>query len=318
MTDLRFDGKVAIVTGGGRGLGRSHATLLAGRGAKVVINDLGSHGFGYGSSADRASEAVAEIRAAGGDAVAHFGDVSSEDDTRALIDLALDRYGRIDIVVNNAGINRFIPFAEMTREQFESMLRVHVLGSFLVTRAAWPHFVKQGYGRVVMTSSTGMMGLEHHAHYSAAKGGVVGLVKALGIEGRPAGITVNGIFPQAATPLFVDCLSEEDRMPESLRDLPSQLAGADASPELVSPVVGWLAHEDCPTSGEMFSVGFGWVGRVSICQNAGFADAKLSMESVREQWSTVCADGPQSVITNTIDALLGQYTGAKAGSEARG
>jgi len=191
--ELRFDGRVAVVTGGGRGLGRAHALLLASRGATVVVNDLGTHTSGSGSSRDRAERTTAEIVANGGTATAHFGDVSSEDDARDLVQQTVDTFGRLDILVNNAGILAFEPLPEMSTETFERFLQVHVVGSFLTTRAAWPHLVEQGDGRVVMTSSVGMFGPESAAHYAAAKGGVFGLMRAALLS------TITGISPVLIT-----------------------------------------------------------------------------------------------------------------------
>lgn len=296
--EVTFDGRVAVVTGGGRGLGRAHALLLASRGAKVVVNDLGTHASGSGASRERADRTAAEIVSNGGTAIAHFGDVSSEDDTRELVQRTVDAFGRLDILVNNAGILEFAPLPEMSTEVFERFLRIHVLGSFLTTRAAWPQMVEQGYGRVVMTGSVGMFGPESAAHYAAAKGGVFGLMRATSVEGRAFGITANAILPAAATPV-VDELGAKDT------DLLSD--AFDASPDLVSPVVAWLAHEDCSVTGELFHVGFGWAGRVLTGQGPGYADPDLQVESVRDHWTEICAPAPFRSIPTThagLEALM--------------
>ena len=295
--ELTFDGRVAVVTGGGRGLGRTHALLLASRGARVVVNDLGTHSSGSGSTPERAERTATEIVANGGTAIAHFGDVSSED-ARDLVQRTVGTFGRLDILVNNAGILAFQPLFEMSTETFERFLQVHVGGSFLTTQAAWPHMIEHGYGRVVMTSSVGMFGPESAAHYAAAKGGVFGLMRAVSVEGRPHGIAANGIVPAAVTPV-VEELGAQDT--ELLSD------AFNPSPELVSPVVAWLAHEDCSVTGELFHVGFGWVGRIIVGQGPGYADPGLSMETVRDHWEEICAVAPVTAIPSTdagLNALM--------------
>ena len=200
--------------------------------------------------------------------------------------------------MNNAGILAFEPLPEMSTETFKRFLQVHVVGSFLTTRAAWPHMVEQGAGRVVMTSSVGMFGPESAAHYAAAKGGVFGLMRAVSVEGRPHGIAANGIIPAAVTPV-VEELSVQDT------DLLSD--AFDPSPDLVSPVVAWLAHEDCTVTGELFHVGLGWVGRIIAGQGPGYADPNLSIESVRDHWDEICAVAPFTAIPSThagLEALM--------------
>lgn len=292
--ELRFDGRVAVVTGAGRGLGRAHAMLLASRGAKVVANDVGSDRSASGAGRKRAEETAAEITAQGGEAVAHIGDVASQADTETLVEVAVERFGRLDIVVNNAGITGFRALGELTSQEFDRFYRVHVLGTFLTTRAAWPQMVKQGYGRVVMTSSIGMFGPEQAAHYAAAKGGVFGLMRAASVEGRRFGITANGILPAAVTPVVEEL---------SVRDTELLSEKFDSSPDMVAPVVAWLVHEDCGTTGELFHVGFGWVGRVLTGQGPGYADRHLSVESIRDHWADIRRDTPYTDIPTTDAGL---------------
>src|SRR5689334_13394196 len=229
MTTLRFDGKVALVTGAGGGLGRSHALLLASRGAKVVVNDLGGSHTGEGKSASAADKVVDEIKAAGGQAVANYDSVEDGD---KIIKTAIDAFGGIDIVVNNAGILRDVSFQKMTEQDWDLVYRVHVLGAMRVTHAAWPILRKKKYGRVVMTSSAaGIYGNFGQANYCAAKLGLLGLANCLAEEGRAKNIHVNTIAPVAASRMLSTV------MPPEVVEI--------MKPEYVSPLVAWLCHETC-------------------------------------------------------------------------
>ncbi|MCZ1002524.1 SDR family NAD(P)-dependent oxidoreductase [Streptomyces mirabilis] len=199
MSEFSFEGRVAVVTGAGRGIGRAHARLLAERGAKVVVNDLGGR-WRRGVDKGPAQSVVEEIVAAGGDAVADISDVSTQAGGQAIVDAAVDRYGRLDILVNNAGIIRWGGLPEVDLENLERHLAVHLIGSFNTMRAAWPHFVEQRYGRVVLTTSSGLFGLDNNLSYAAAKAGVVGLARSAKLAGEPHGIKVNLIAPAAADP----------------------------------------------------------------------------------------------------------------------
>ena len=248
--DLRFDGRVAIVTGAGRGLGLAHARLLAARGAQVVVNDLGGTKEGEGSDTGPASEAAAEIRAAGGVAVADTNNVGSEDGCRALVDTAIREFGRIDIVVNNAGISRFATFPEADAENLERTLDVHVRGTWHTTRAAWPHMVAQGYGRVITTTSTGMFGLADNLAYATAKGALIGFTRSLAVTAAPHGIRVNCIAPNAVTRPSTSAakpnITTAPQDPGRARTMQT---------DLVSPMVAYLAHEDCAVNGEILVAG---------------------------------------------------------------
>jgi NAD(P)-dependent dehydrogenase (short-subunit alcohol dehydrogenase family) len=305
MGELRFDGRVAIVTGAGRGLGRAYAHLLASKGAAVVVNDLGGGAFGEGASRASATQCVEEITANGGLAMVNFGDVSSEQDMQMMVDDTIGRFGRLDIVINNAGICRERSFEQMTRQEFDQMIRIHLVGAWQVTHAVWPHLVEREYGRVVMTSSAGMMGVGNMSHYGAAKGGVFSLMKALSIDGRAHGITVNALWPSAQTRLATAVASE--------RETRSTIAGSDVDcpPDLVAPVVGWLAHEECAVTGELFHAGRGFVGKIFVSHGPGYDDPDLSMESARDNWAAIRSDAPATTISEYSDTCSILASGEK-------
>ncbi|NUW35086.1 SDR family oxidoreductase [Nonomuraea sp. SMC257] len=276
---LRFDDRVAIVTGAGHGLGRSHALLLAERGAKVVVNDLGGALDGSGASAGPAAEVVELITKNGGQAIASADNVATPEGAQAIVQAAVDAFGAIDIVVNNAGILRDRSFGKMTVEEFDAVLAVHVRGSYLVSRAAYPYMKEAGYGRVVNTSSpAGLFGNFGQANYSTAKMGLVGLTKTLGIEGARNGIKANAIAPVAWT-----------RMTESL--LPAEFE-AKFTPERVSALVAYLVHDSCEVSGEVFTVGGGKVARVMVAEGPGWRSDDISPETVADNWGAVMAEQP--------------------------
>jgi NAD(P)-dependent dehydrogenase (short-subunit alcohol dehydrogenase family) len=273
MVDLGFDGKVAVITGAGGGLGRSHALELARRGALVVINDLGGSIDGTGSGTTAAQAVVDEIKEAGGEAVANYDSVATPEGGQNIVKTAVDTFGRIDIVINNAGILRDTSFKNMTAEQLEPVLDVHLKGAFYVTQPAWAHMRDQGYGRVVNTASgAGIFGNFGQTNYGAAKMGLVGLTRVLAIEGAKYNIKANAIAPVAKT-----------RMTDSLLGpLADKL-----QPEYVTPVVAFLAHEDCPVTGEVYSVGGGRVARIFVGVTPGIVDADLTAESVRDHFDEI-------------------------------
>jgi NAD(P)-dependent dehydrogenase (short-subunit alcohol dehydrogenase family) len=280
---LRFDGRVAVVTGAGRGLGRAHARLLAERGARVVVNDLGTqHHTGGGASAVPADEVVEEIRAAGGEAVPDHSDISMPEGARTLVGRATDEFGRIDIVVNNAGIMGNKLFAEISPADYDAMLDTHAGGSFNVTSQAWPHMIEQGYGRIVMIcSGAALFGVPLQSTYAAAKGAVIGLTRGLTVEAKELGdIKVNAVAPAAYTRMAANAPDPvtRARMEQQMR------------PEQVAPVVAWLAHEDCTSEGQVFYAGGGWVGRVFFAQGPGYAKDDLTLEDVATHWADVCRE----------------------------
>jgi NAD(P)-dependent dehydrogenase (short-subunit alcohol dehydrogenase family) len=273
MADLGFDGKVAIVTGAGGGLGRSHVLDLARRGALVVVNDLGGSVDGTGSGTTAAQAVVDEVEAAGGEAVANYDSVATPEGGRAIVRTALDTWGRVDVVVNNAGILRDASFKNMDAEKLEPVLDVHVKGAFNVTQPAWEAMREQGYGRIVNTSSAaGIFGNFGQTNYGTAKMGLVGLTRVLAVEGAKYDIKVNAIAPVAHTRMTEDILGP---LAEKLE------------PELVTPIVTWLAHADVPVTGEVYSVGGGRVARIFTAVTPGIADPKLTAETVRDRFDEI-------------------------------
>ena len=276
MSDaIRFEDKVVVVNGAGGGLGRAHALLFARHGAKVVVNDLGGSAQGEGANASAADRVVEEIRQAGGTAVANHDSVTDGD---KVIQQALDSFGRIDVVVNNAGILRDKTFHKMDDADWDLVYRVHVEGAYKVTRAAWPHMREQGYGRVIFTASTsGIYGNFGQANYGMAKLGLYGLTRTLALEGRKNNILVNAIAPTGAT-----------RMTEGL--IPPQVF-EQLKPELVSPLVVYLASEQCQETSGLFEVGGGWMGKVRWERSlgAGFdPKAGFDAEDVAASWQQIC------------------------------
>lgn len=266
MTELRFDDRVAVITGAGRGLGREYALLLASRGAKVVVNDIGSSIVGEGVDAGPAQQVVDEIRAAGGEAVANTGSVATPEGGKAIIDAALSHYGRLDILIHNAGNVRYGALDEISQEDFDAVVDVHLMGAFHVVRPAFPVMAKAGYGRIVLTSSIGgLYGTQGVVNYGVSKAGTIGLNNVVAIEGAEKGIKSNIILPGAVT-----------RMAEGL-DI-SQYP--PMGPELVAPVVGWLAHDSCSVSGEMLVSMAGRVARAFVAETEGVYRPSWSIEDV--------------------------------------
>ena len=274
MADLGYDGKVAIITGAGGGLGREHALLLASRGAQIVVNDLGG-GVAGGDSGDLgpAEQVVKEIEAAGGVAVADGNSVATPEGGEAIVQTALDAFGRVDIVINNAGILRDKTFHNMTPEFVDPVLDVHLRAAFWVTKPAWLKMREQGYGRIVNTSSnSGILGNFGQSNYGAAKMGLVGLTRVLAAEGAKYNIKVNALAPVARTRMTEDILGP----------LADKL-----DPKLVSPIVAWLVHEDCPVTGEIYSAAGGRIARFFIGLTEGYYNEHLTLEDVRDNFEQI-------------------------------
>ncbi|WP_194166387.1 SDR family NAD(P)-dependent oxidoreductase [Mycolicibacterium sp. P9-22] len=265
-SQLSFDDRVAVITGGGRGLGREYALLLASRGARIVVNDPGGSLTGDGTDEGPAHDVVREIVAAGGQAVVSTDSVATAEGGVAIIDTAVEHFGRIDILIHNAGIVRRGSLKELSYADFESVLDVHLRGAFHVVRPAFPLMCGAGYGRMVLTSSIGgLYGNHGVANYAAAKAGIVGLTNVVALEGAAEGVTCNAIIPGAVT-----------RMAEGLDTSAYPPMGSD----LVAPAVGWLAHESCSVSGELFVAIAGRVARAFVAETPGVYRPSWSIEDI--------------------------------------
>ncbi|MBB6125353.1 SDR family NAD(P)-dependent oxidoreductase [Sphingobium subterraneum] len=279
--ELRLDGQVALVTGSGRGLGRAHALLLAARGAAVVVNDPGGSLEGDGEDRMPADGVVEDITSAGGQAVANFDSVASEAGASAMVAAAIDHFGRIDIVVNNAG--NFLPrrsFTESSSESFAKIWAVHTMGSINVIRAAWPHMVGQGYGRIVNTAShTGLLGSRGSLEYSVAKAAILGLTKTLALEAAELGIAVNAIAPGALT-----------RPVNQMEEVAQLVPPGAFEPDLVSPTVLWLCHPECGVNGEVLGVMSGTTTRIKIAETQGYWSSTPTPEAIRDHFTHIMAE----------------------------
>jgi len=281
MPELRFDDRVAVITGAGRGLGRAYALLLAARGARVVVNDPGSSIKGGEIDTGPTEEVVDRIRTAGGEAVACTDSVATPEGGRAIIDTALEHYGRIDILIHNAGNVRAASMKEMTYEDFDAVLDVHLRGAFHVVRPAFPLMCEAGYGRIVLTSSIGgLYGNHEVANYGVSKAGLIGLSNVVALEGEAEGVKCNVIVPAAVT-----------RMAEGI-DIS---AYPPMGPDLVAPVVGWLAHDTCSITGEMLIAIAGRVAKAYIAETQGIYRGEWSIEDVAEQLDRI-RDTDESLI----------------------
>ncbi|GAA6192505.1 SDR family NAD(P)-dependent oxidoreductase [Phaeobacter sp. NW0010-22] len=301
--DIRFDDRVAIVTGAGTGLGRSHALGLAARGAKVVVNDLGVSTDGQGRSSDAAEAVAEEIRAAGGEAFAHGADVSSEAEVADMVAKTMDTWGRIDILVNNAGILRDKTFGKMTMDDFRKVVDVHLIGSANCTHACWPIFRAQGYGRVVLTSSgSGLYGNFGQANYGAAKAAMMGLMNVLHLEGAREDIRVNCLAPTAATRM-----TESLMPPEALELL---------APETITPGLLYLVSEDAP-SRVIMSAGAGCFAQTRVYETDGILlqGDEITPENVAAQMDQMQNAINQQELT---DAFSQTKKYARKAAEARG
>jgi NAD(P)-dependent dehydrogenase (short-subunit alcohol dehydrogenase family) len=279
MTErISLEGKVAVVTGAGRGLGRAYVELLAERGARVVVNDLGTDVSGYGKDSTIAEQVAGLIRSRGGEAIPDDSDVSTPEGGSAVIATTIEHFGRIDLLVNNAGICGSQLFEDATLEDFDHYWRVHLGGPVNTVKAAWPHMVAQHFGKIILTTSVvGLFGMRGQATYAAAKSAVVGLMRILALEGAEHGILVNTISPAAYTRMHPASGSRTPEV-EGRRTMPT---------EAVAPAIVWLASDNCSETNRVYNVEAGAIQRVAIVMGPGFYDPHLTPESIAENYATV-------------------------------
>jgi NAD(P)-dependent dehydrogenase (short-subunit alcohol dehydrogenase family) len=309
---MRFDDQVAVITGAGGGLGKQYALLLASRGARVVVNDTGGSVTGAGADTDAATTAVEAISQHGGEAIADTHSVASPEGGQAIIDTALQAWGRVDIVINNAGIVRDAPFEDITADRLDPLIDVHLRGAFHVTRPAWKVMREQHYGRILNTcSAAGLLGAERMSNYGAAKTGLVGLTRVLAAEGADRNIKVNAIAPIAYTRMLAHSVDEATGRETVENDAAAQAVLDDLvaqylqklDPALVAPVAAFLTHRDCPVSGEIYTVGAGHVARFFIGRTKGFYSPALSMEQVRDHLDEIRDEDGYSVPGGPADEM---------------
>lgn len=313
---LRFDDQVAIVTGAGRGLGREHALLLAERGARVVVNDLGSSVTGGGTDRSAADTTAQEINDKGGEAIANADSVATAEGGQAIVQAAMDAWGRVDVLINNAGFVDDANFDDMTPERFEPLIDVHLKGAFFVTRPAWLVMRARGYGRIVnTTSSAGILGCPRMSNYGSAKTGLIGFTRVLAAEGAEFNVKVNAIAPIAATRMLERSMVSVEELAD-----PEALAAAQevmrpfvekVDPALVAPVAAFLAHSDCPVTGEIYTVGAGQVSRFFIGRTRGYHNPALSVEDVaanldaiRDETGYTVPAGPGDEMAELFAAIM--------------
>lgn len=299
MAELRFDGQVAVVTGAGGnpGLGRSYAKLLAERGAKVVVNDLGVGPDGRSAVQAKAEVVAQEIRDAGGEAIADTHSVAVEEGAEAVIQSTLDAYGRIDILINNAGVVDFKLFEDFESADMARVLETHIQGALYMCRAAWPHMKQAGYGRIVNTVSGAVLGARYTSIYGTAKSAILGLTRNLAIEGDALGIKVNAIWPFAATNAWT-LMSAEQAQPDE------QVIQA-FSPDLVAPVVGFLAHEDNPGNGKCIVAEANSIYELWFARTTGAHVDALSPEAIKRSWETIVDRAQYSAYADPYDGCAG-------------
>jgi NAD(P)-dependent dehydrogenase (short-subunit alcohol dehydrogenase family) len=290
MSEMRFEGRVVVITGAGGNypsLGRVYATYLAGLGAKVVVNDLGVGPDGKGIQRAHADVVAKEITDAGGEAVADTHSVADEESAAAIVQTAIDNWGRVDVVINNAGICPEAWFDEYTSNDVRKVIDTHLMGNIWMCRAAWPHMKAAGYGRIVNITSGALWGGRYLALYSSSKAGITGLTYSLAIEGEPHGIKVNALGPAAGTTAMTHLNEESDWMPLMFQNFRA---------EQVAPALGYLAHEDCAVSAKYFESAGGRVWQRYLTETKGYTDPDLTIEGVRDHLDEIMnRDGAEAL-----------------------
>lgn len=280
---IKFDGRVAIVTGAGGGIGRTHALELARRGCAVVVNDLGGDVAGRGASSSMADAVVEEIRAAGGKAIASHASVADRDSAAQIVAATVDAFGKVDILINNAGIMRNALLPDLTDEDWNALIATHLTGSFNMTRAVWSHMKEQGYGRIVFTSSSsGMFGIELQAGYGAAKAGIFGLMNVAATEGAPHGILCNAIMPNAQSRMADQMLKDSGGDMGPGANAVMAMVGNSFDPAYNAPLAVYLASEDCTSTHAIYSQCLGRVARVFVGVTPGWQAQRQTPPSVEE------------------------------------
>lgn len=318
---LRFDGQVAVISGAGGGLGREYALLLASRGAHIVVNDIGGSVTGDGSDRTAADAVADELRAMGAEAVADHHSVTSPEGGQAIIDAAIGAWGRVDIVINNAGIVRDAPFEDITPERLDLLVDVHLKGAFNLTRPAWKVMREQGYGRILNTcSAAGLLGAERMSNYGAAKTGLVGFTRVLAAEGAASGIKVNAIAPIAYTRMLQHSTDNAPQQDDAeAQAILNELAGQyllKLDPALVAPVAAFLTHRECPVSGEIYTVGTGQVSRFFIGRTKGFYSPELSVEDVQDHLAEIRDEAGYTVPSGPADEMAELFATITAPEQA--
>jgi NAD(P)-dependent dehydrogenase (short-subunit alcohol dehydrogenase family) len=300
-TQLRFDGQVVIVTGAGSnpGLGRSYARYLAGRGAKVVVNDLGVGPDGRGVTVSRADAVVEEIRAAGGEAVADTHSVATQDGALAVVQTAMDAFGRVDVLVNNAGVLEYALFEELTPADIEKMVSSHLMGAIWMSRAAWPHMRAAGSGRIVNTVSGSVIGAKYSSIYGGMKAGIFGFTRNLAIEAEQLGIKVNAILPSAATVAWLTFSDNETR--------PDDQVLREHSPDRIAPALALLAHADVPFNGRCLGANGVNVYEVGLWRTEGATQESWTPEEIRDRLGDISSRENLAVLGDPFDGQAG-YT----------
>lgn len=298
MGELRFDGRVVAISGAGGGLGRAYAELLAARGASVVVNDLGADVYDGARNSTRAEETSAQIRAAGGSAVASDADISSSAGAQDVVRTALDSFGRLDVVINNAGNINLRPFAETDADHLRRHLDVHVFGSFNLTQAAWPHLLASPSPRVVLTTSIASFGIPEYVSYGTAKAALIGLGMNLAVEGEPYGIKVNTVLPNATSRMALAAGASQDEL-----DALSPAEQDRQRPERVAPLVALLAHESFGETGHVFESGHGRFARLFVAECQGYRNASATIDDVLANWDAVNDERDYCVIDNAYSSI---------------